>query len=388
MELQYKFSEDEFLVLCQEYLGREKTTVFEDLYEALIHFFSTPDSISITEIKQNYTFGYYDDHLSLKEYIDKGKMIIPYLQFELISDKDIDLDVTEVKLPSFIILCDFLYGGGITRKYNIKNTKMKTKNKTSIQLLSVEFPQALLTKLYSRMTPPKSLLPSKLGFYEWRQTFYNKMTGESFFCSCFKGALAQNQIGLAVRHTHLKNALEHKSVKVSICHICTNTNSDLIYCHKMYGSAFKAKYGAYIAKYAFQEGISERDAENHIRELKGVARIGERWVNETLLFNYINLLFPQYTVQREASPSWLNRQRFDVYIPELNLAIEYQGQQHYLAVNLFGGEEGLKRTKQRDKEKLQLSKANGVDIIYFSYKDNLTEKLVQNRLKNYLKEPL
>ena len=64
----------------------------------------------------------------------------------------------------------------------------------------------------------------------------------------------------------------------------------------------------------------------------------------------------------------------------------YQGQQHYVAVDLFGGEEGLKRTKQRDKEKLRLSKINGVDIIYFSYKENLTEKLVQNRLKNYLKE--
>ncbi|MFV5491428.1 hypothetical protein [Acinetobacter sp. ASP199] len=384
MELRYKFSEDEFLALCQENLGREKTTVFEDLYEALIHFFSTPDSVLITDIKHNYPFEYYDDHLSLKEYIDKGKMIIPYLQFELHSDKVTDLEVTDVKLPSFILLCDFLYGGGVTRKYNIKNTKMKTKNKTSIRLLSVEFPQALLTKLNSRMTPPKSLLPSKLGFYEWRQTFYNKVTGESFFCLCFKDAIFREQNGLMVRHAHLKNALEKQSFKESICHICTNTNSDLVFG----GSVFKGRYGAYITKHSIQEGISERESENYIRELKGVARIGERWVNETLLFNYINLLFPQYTVQREASPSWLNRQRFDVYIPELNLAIEYQGQQHYLAVDLFGGEEGLKRTKQRDKEKLQLSKANGVEIIYFSYKDNLTEKLVQNRLKNYLKEPL
>ncbi len=48
MELRYRFSEDEFLTLCQENLRRGKTTVFEDLYEALIHFFSTPDSILIT----------------------------------------------------------------------------------------------------------------------------------------------------------------------------------------------------------------------------------------------------------------------------------------------------------------------------------------------------
>lgn len=386
MELIYDFSEEYFLELCLKTLARKKTTVFEDLYETIRHFMSTPDSIVITDVKHRFHPEYYDAHLSLQEYIDTGKLILPYVEFDMSSDINTDLEVTDIKVPSFVTLNDFQYGGGITHKFKIKNTKLKTKNKTSIQLLSIEISLDLLKKLYSRMTPPIELLPSKLGVWEWRQTFYNKITGESFFCSCFKGALTKDQFGLAVRHTHLKHALEHKSFKDSICHICTNTNSDLIYCHKMYGLAFKARYGAYIAKHALQEGISERDAENYIRELIGVARIGERWVNETLLFNYINLLFSQYTVQKEASPSWLNRQRFDVYIPELNLAIEYQGQQHYVAVDLFGGEEGLKRTKQRDKEKLQLSKANGVDIIYFSYKENITEKFVQNRLKSYLKE--
>ena len=386
MELRYEFSEDDFLALCLKNLERKKTTVCEDVYEALRHFLSTPSSVVITDVRHSFYPEYYDDHLSLKEYIDKGQMIFPYVEFDLSSDKDVDLEVTDITFPPFVKLNDFQYGGGITQRYKIKNTKLKTKNKSSIRLLSVEIPLALLEKLYSRMTPPVELLPSKLGVWEWRQTFYNKITGESYFCSCFKDALSKNVVGLLQKHAHLTNALENNSFKESICHICTNTNSDLMYCNKMYGSAFKARYGAYIAKQAIQEGISERDAENQIRELKGVAKIGERWVNETLLFNYINLLFPQFTVQREASPSWLNRQRFDVYIPELNLAIEYQGQQHYVAVDLFGGEEGLKRTKQRDKEKLQLSKSNGVDIVYFSYKENLTEKLVQNRLKNYLKE--
>lgn len=386
MELRYQFTEEDFFELCLNNFERKKTTVFEDIYETFCHFLSSPESVLITNVKHRYQSEYYDEHLSLKEYIDKGKLLLPYVEYELSTDKDTDLEVTDIKIPSFLTLNDIQYGGGVIEKFKIKNTKLKTKNKTSIRLLSIEISLDLLKKLYLRMTPPIELLPSRLGVWEWRQTFYNKMTGESFFCSCFKDALGKDQIGLAVRHAHLKHALEHKSFKDSICHICTNTNSDLIYCHKMYGSAFKAKYGAYIAKHSLQEGISERDAENYIRWLKGVARIGEKWVNETLLFNYINLLFPQYTVQREASPSWLNRQRFDVYIPELNLAMEYQGQQHYVAVDLFGGEEGLKRTKQRDKEKLKLSKANGVDIIYFSYKENITEKLVQNQLKSYLKE--
>lgn len=386
VELRYEFSEDDFLALSLKNLERKKTTVSEDLYETLSHFLSTPDSVVITDVRHRYYNEYYDDHLSLKEYINKGQMIFPYVEFDLSSDKDIDLDVTEINFPPFVKLNNLQYGGGITKSYNIKNSKLKTKNKTSIRLLSVEVPMTLLKKLYSRMTPPIELLPSKLGVWEWRQTFYNKMSGESFFCSCFKDAIAKDGVGLSITHSHLENALVNNSFKESICHICTKTNSDLMFCHKMYGSAFKQRYGVYIAKQAIQECISEREAENKIRDLKGVARIGERWINETLLFNYINLLFPQFTVQREATPSWLNRQRFDVYVPELNLAIEYQGKQHYMAVELFGGEEGLQKTKLRDKEKLHLSKINGVDIIYFNYKENLTEKLVLSRLKSYLKE--
>ena len=61
-------------------------------------------------------------------------------------------------------------------------------------------------------------------------------------------------------------------------------NSDLFFCHPMYASSFKVKYGAYIRKFEIDEGLNERDAENKVRELKGVAKIGEKWINETLLF--------------------------------------------------------------------------------------------------------
>ncbi|MGO2161790.1 MULTISPECIES: hypothetical protein [Vibrio] len=386
MELRYEFSEEEFLNLCLKNLNREYSTVAEDLYEALCHFLNTPNLIPVFDVKHRYKQEFYDEHLSLREYINRGRLTLPYVEFELSCSKDIDLEVTEIYLPTFIHLGSHKYGGGATQRYKIKNSKLKTKNKSSTTLLSVEFPHALLKKLNLLVTPVELLLPSKLGVWEWRQTFYNKISGHSFFCSCFKDALAKDKQGLPVKHPHIKDALINQSFRDSICHLCTEKNSDLMFCHKMYGSAFKVKYGAYIRKYEIQEGIDEKEAENRVRELKGVARIGERWINETLLFNYIEVLFPQYVVQREASPYWLERQRYDVFIPELGLAIEYQGQQHYVAVELFGGREGLQTTKQRDKEKLQRSKDNGIDIIYFNYKDNLTEKLVHSRLRNYLKE--
>ncbi|MFX6145189.1 hypothetical protein ABTF59_18555, partial [Acinetobacter baumannii] len=88
------------------------------------------------------------------------------VEFDLTSDKDTDLEVTDINIPPFVKLNDFQYGGGITQRYKIKNTKLKTKNKSSIRLLTVEFPQTLLIKLYSLMTPPEGLLPSKLGVWE------------------------------------------------------------------------------------------------------------------------------------------------------------------------------------------------------------------------------
>ena len=118
--------------------------------------------------------------------------------------------------------------------------------------------------------------------------------------------------------------------------------------------------------------------------MKGVAKIGEKWINETLLFNYIVVIFPNFIVKREASPPWLEQQRLDIYIPEINLAIEYQGEQHFKPVTLFGGNDALKKTQKRDNEKLKKCKNNNVDLIYFTFKDNLTEKLVCKRLKHYL----
>ena len=151
--------------------------------------------------------------------------------------------------------------------------------------------------------------------------------------------------------------------------------------------SFKVKYGAYIKKVAIDRDLDERQAENiSSGKKKGVAKIGEKWISESLLFNYIDILFPECTVEREASPPWLGKQRLDIYISEIGLAIEYQGEQHFKAIDMFGGEDGLKITRARDKEKLSKCMANNVSLVYFTYKDDLSEKLVDARLKTYLKD--
>lgn len=43
--------------------------------------------------------------------------------------------------------------------------------------------------------------------------------------------------------------------------------------------------------------------------------------------------------KRQYRTSWLNKQSLDFYLPDYNIAIECQGEQHFLPVKHFGGKE-------------------------------------------------
>jgi len=152
----------------------------------------------------------------------------------------------------------------------------------------------------------------------------------------------------------------------------------------MYGSAIKVRYGAYIEKLAIEYEICSRDAENKVRDILGVPRIGEGWINETQLFKLVKLLFADYEVLREARPDWLGNQRIDIFIPTLSIAVEYQGKQHFGPVALFGGEKGFREAQLRDKRKRQLCKENGVRLVYFTYTEDLSVERVEKKLKPFL----
>jgi hypothetical protein len=229
-------------------------------------------------------------------------------------------------------------------------------------------------------------LPVRHQIWEWRQVFYNKLTGETFFCSCFEKAINKKPPiePFTVKDTILRNTFKSQKFKDSVCHLCRGKPSDLFFCHPMYGSDFKVRYGAYIKKTEYELDIEEREAENIVREKVGVPKIGEKWINETLLYNYIVSLLGSNEVLREASPEWLGNQRLDMYIPSLNLAIEYQGEQHFHPVTMFGGEGGLIKARERDEEKRKKCEANKVKLVYFTYKEHLNEKLVYKKLKEFI----
>lgn len=76
---------------------------------------------------------------------------------------------------------------------------------------------------------------------------------------------------------------------------------------------------------------------------------------------------------------WIGKQHLDFYFPFYNIAIECQGEQHF--VGWHKKKESLEYIKRLDARKKQLCKENGVKLHYINYDDD-----VETKLEKILKE--
>jgi len=126
-----------------------------------------------------------------------------------------------------------------------------------------------------------------------------------------------------------------------------------------------------------------RSLENHIRQEKGFEEVGS-YVMEKHLLNLLATEFPAYNIISQYSPKWLDGQRFDIFIKELNVAIEYNGIQHFEPIDFFGGKEGLIKTQFLDNKKREKSFKNGVKVFDIDYNQNFNDSF--SKLVFFLKE--
>lgn len=120
-------------------------------------------------------------------------------------------------------------------------------------------------------------------------------------------------------------------------------------------------YKEYYQK-AIEEGVTKR-----------------RWVKEYELFCAVERLHGDAIYQYRAP--WLDRQSLDIYIPSLNIGIEYQGEQHYHPVDYFGGDETFSSQKERDEVKLEKCRMHNVGIIYWRYDATIKKRSVQEAIE-------
>ena len=100
-------------------------------------------------------------------------------------------------------------------------------------------------------------------------------------------------------------------------------------------------------------------------QLREEGLIDIRWVSEFSLYMLTKRFYEHCIYQCKFD--WLGQQSLDIYVPELNVGIEYQGQQHYEPVDIFGGKEGLQKTQERDERKRKLCFEKGIKLVYWPY---------------------
>ena len=107
---------------------------------------------------------------------------------------------------------------------------------------------------------------------------------------------------------------------------------------------------------------------------------GEKKIRSILEKNSIDFK-SQYTFKNCKD---INRLRFDFAIfkdEKLEMLIEYDGGQHFKAVDMYGGEEGFKKQLERDRVKNEYCKDNNITLLRIPYYDfdNL-EKILEEKV--------
>ncbi len=242
---------------------------------------------------------------------------------------------------------------------------------------------------------------------------------------------------LIEQNTHTgQNVISKLNFKNEICHECNRQTPTYSYCDPMYGGVFEQNFGWYINKQSFEygvmpvsfkiledicpdevfsllnggkkeflakyNGLSETDLlmtqardsnfqkssrkirkiiENEVRVKFGFKKVGEAWATETLLYQLVCQIFPKEKTYRHYRAEFLESLELDVFIPSLNIGIEYQGIQHFEPVEHWGGKASLEKAMERDKRKKRLCKKNGIKLIFFYYNEELSRELVENKIK-------
>lgn len=108
--------------------------------------------------------------------------------------------------------------------------------------------------------------------------------------------------------------------------------------------------------------------------------------NEMLIIEFFTKNGINYIKDKKFNDCWYKKiLEFDFYLPEYNLVIEYDGEQHFVANNLCGGEYGLKINKLRDSIKNSFCEIFNINIERIKYTTDVTDSLLMGLVSKYKK---
>ena len=189
----------------------------------------------------------------------------------------------------------------------------------------------------------------------------------------------------------------YRSASKTWCHFCSGFRINLKHCMKL--ASFKG--GFFLSEYYItpHSRYKWQCAKGHIwiatysniqkghwcprcNLSKGQEKL-ESFLEELLPGKIIYSNFKEFDWLKNGK----NHMELDIYIPDLRLAIEFDGRQHFECIDFFGGVNGLRRTKKRDFLKNKLVFENQKDIKYFyriPYWQNINIEFVRSMLKEIM----
>ena len=187
---------------------------------------------------------------------------------------------------------------------------------------------------------------------------YNLKDGTSTNCGCKRKQTLSNKMR--------KNIIGKKFGKLTVIKEVGVNNKGKVewLCECECGNKITATTGSLMSKHTLSCGCIKS---------KGNFLLASILRNKGIEYKteyYVDLSNTDYNV------SYLS---FDIYLPKYNVAIEYDGEQHFYPCDLFGGDIGFARTKERDRIKDDYCKNNNIIIYRISYKDiDILEEIIDD----------
>jgi DNA-directed RNA polymerase subunit RPC12/RpoP len=129
-------------------------------------------------------------------------------------------------------------------------------------------------------------------------------------------------------------------------------------------------------------GEWEATLNNRTSNLSGCPMCTKKTQRE--LFNIVTKLFPDNEVKWDYKHPKLRfsgsgkKMELDIWVPHLKLGIEYQGEQHFMPKDHWGGKEEYESIKKRDAEKREACRKTGIRLIEVHYSwDRTKESIVE-----------
>ncbi|MDC3191017.1 hypothetical protein [Pseudoalteromonas shioyasakiensis] len=182
--IQYSFSEGAFLTSCAERVKKHNESISDAIFAVFSGCLQQADNVALTSCTLKKLSKYYDTQasLSLPELINDGGLQLTYIEMEIQTAKPNELSkLTSISIPDFFKKVPFYADSDCRDVHKIKVYSLKTKSRAVVKFKTT-LERETLRRLHNLLKgETTSLSPTSHTYpYEWRQTFYDRLSGEAF----------------------------------------------------------------------------------------------------------------------------------------------------------------------------------------------------------------